>query len=73
MLRLSRDQLDAFGVLWVGGLGYLFFAYPRVACRIFHREPTLKRLRLVRITGAVELTLVFTGALLTLIWGFFSN
>jgi len=54
----------ALGVVWVGGWGFMFFAYPELVCRIFRvKNPTLKRLKLIKITGAVELVLVFSASI----------
>jgi len=62
--------LFALGVVWVGGWGFLFFAYPEIVCRIFRvKNPTPKRLKLIRTTGAIELALVFIGAVGVAIFG----
>jgi len=68
---LSELQMFALGVIWVGGWGFLFFEYPEFTCRMFRKKPTEKWLRFSRITGAVELGIVFTSAVLTFVWGFF--
>jgi hypothetical protein len=70
---LSSEQMSALGVIWVGGWGFLFFDYPQIVCRIFFREPTPKRLRNIRIMGAVELAIVFASAIITFVCGFFSK
>jgi hypothetical protein len=55
---------------WVGGWGFLFFTYPETVCRIFRvKKPTPQQLKLVRTTGAIELVLVFLGALGIAIFG----
>ena len=71
---MSKLQMFALGVFWVGGWGFLFFEYPELMCRIFRvKNPTPKRLRFARVMGAVELGIVFTGAVLTFVWGFFER
>ncbi len=68
---ISQAQLYALGVVWVGGWGFLFFTYPALVCRIFRvKNPTPKRLKLIKITGAVELAIVFTASVLCAIFGF---
>lgn len=68
---ISQAQMYALGVVWVGGWGFLFFTYPELVCRIFRvRNPTPKRLKLMKITGAVELAIVFTASILCAIFGF---
>jgi len=70
---ISREQMFALGVIWVGGCGFLFFDYPQIVCRIFRQEPRTMRLRNMRIMGAVELGIVFISAVLTFAWPFFSK
>jgi len=49
----------------------MFFAYPELVCRIFTvKYPTPKRLKLIKITGAVELAIVFSASIGCAIWGF---
>ena len=68
---ISQAQIYALGVVWVGGWGFMFFVYPELLCRIFGvKNPTLKRLKLIKITGAVELAIVFTASILYAIFGF---
>ena len=68
---ISQAQIYALGVVWVGGWGFLFFTYPELVCRIFRvNNPTLKRPKLIKITGAVELAIVFTASILCAILGF---
>jgi hypothetical protein len=68
---ISQAQMYALGVVWVGGWGFLFFTYTDLVCRIFRvKNPTPKRLKLVKITGAVELAIVFTASILCAIFGF---
>jgi hypothetical protein len=68
---ISQAQMYAAGVAWVGGWGFLFFSYPEVVCRIFRvRNPTSKRLKLMKIMGAVELAMIFTVSILCAIFGF---
>jgi hypothetical protein len=68
---ISQAQIYALGVVWVGGWGFMFFVYPELVCRIFRvKNPTLKRLKLIKITGAVELAIVFTASILCAIFGF---
>jgi hypothetical protein len=64
---ISREQMLALRVAWVGGWGFLCFEYPEKACRIFLREPTSMRLREIRIMGAVELIIVFISCILTFV------
>ena len=60
---ISQVQMYDLGVVWVGGWGFMFFAYPELVCRIFRvKNPTPKRLKLIKITGAVELVLVFSAS-----------
>jgi hypothetical protein len=67
---LSSAQFYALSVVWVGGLGFMFFSYPELVCRMFRvKNPTPKRLKLVKITGAVELALLFVGSLSVAIFG----
>ncbi len=66
----SFVRLYALGIVWVGGGGFLFFAYPEVVCRLFRmKNPTPKRLRIMRITGAIELGLTFSSAVVVVIFG----
>jgi hypothetical protein len=68
---ISQAQLYALGVVWVGGWGFMFFAYPELVCRIFRvKNPTPKRLKFIKIMGAVELGIVFTASIGYAIWGF---
>ncbi len=68
---ISQVQMYALGVVWVGGWGFMFFAYPELVCRIFRvKNPTLKRLKLIKITGAVGLVLVFSASIGYAIFGF---
>ena len=68
---ISQVQMYALGVVWVGGWGFMFFAYPELVCRIFRvKNPTPKRLKLIKITGAVELDLVFSASIGYAIFGF---
>jgi hypothetical protein len=67
---ISQAQMFALGVAWVGGWGFLFFTNPAFICRLSRiKNPTAKRLKLVKVVGAVELSLVFTGLILTAIFG----
>jgi hypothetical protein len=67
---ISEVRLFALGVIWVGGWGFLFFAYPEIVCKLLRaKNPTPKRLRLMRITGAIELALVFLSAVGIAIFG----
>jgi hypothetical protein len=70
---LSQEQMFALSVIWVGGWGFLFFHYPEALCRLFHRETTPKRLRLMRIMGAIGLILTLCSAAGEFIQGFFSK
>jgi hypothetical protein len=68
---ISQAQMYALGVVWVDGWGFLFFTYPELVCRIFRvKNPKPKRLKLIKITGAVELAIVFTASILCAIFGF---
>jgi hypothetical protein len=68
---ISQAQVYALGVAWVGGWGFMFFAYPELVCRIFRvKNPTPKRLKLIKITGAIELAIVFIASIGCAIWGF---
>ena len=68
---ISQVQMYALGVVWVGGWGFMFFAYPELVCRIFRvKNPTLKRLKLIKITEAVGLVLVFSASIGYAIFGF---
>lgn len=67
---ISFVRLYALGILWVGGWGFLFFAYPELVCRLFRvKNPTPKRVKVIRITGAIELGRAFTSAVLVAIFG----
>jgi hypothetical protein len=67
---ISEVRLFALGVIWVGGWGFLFFAYPEIVCKLFRvKNPTSKRLKLIRIAGAIELALVFFSAVGVAIFG----
>jgi hypothetical protein len=58
-------------MLWVGGFGFLFFAFPEAACRIFRVENAAPgTLKAVRIFGGISITLVLIGALGYAIWFF---
>ena len=68
---ISQTQIHVLIVVWVGGWGFLFFAYPELVCRIFRlKNPTPKRLKFIKITGAVELGIVFTAFVAYAIFGF---
>ena len=68
---ISQAQMYALAVVWVGGWGFMFFAYPELVRRIFRiKNPTPKRLKLIKITGAVELFLVFSASIGYAIFGF---
>jgi hypothetical protein len=68
---ISTAQMYALGVIWVGGWGFVFFSFPEVVCRIFRlKNPTPKRLKLIKIIGAVELAIVFVASLGYAIIGF---
>jgi hypothetical protein len=67
---LSREQMLAFGVVWVGGMGLVFFLHPEVICRMFKQDPTPRRLRIIHVIGAVELWIVFCGCALDFWMGF---
>jgi len=68
---ISQAQSYALSVAWVGGWGFLFFTYPEGLCRIFRmKSPTPKRIKLIRITGAIELAIVFISSILCAIFGF---
>jgi len=68
---ISQAQMYALGVVWVGGWGFMFFAYPELVCQIFRvKNPTPKRLKFIKITGAVELVLVFSASIGYAIFGF---
>jgi hypothetical protein len=67
---ISRAQMFALGVAWVGGWAFLFFTNPGFICRLARiKNPTAKRLKFIKVMGAVELSLVFTGSVLTAIFG----
>jgi hypothetical protein len=67
---ISPTQIFALGVVWVGGWGFLFFTNPAFICRLGTiKNPTAKKLKFIKVMGAVELSLVFTGAVLTAIFG----
>jgi hypothetical protein len=69
---ISREQLLALGVLWVGGWAFLCFDYPRLVCRVLQiKNPTDKRLRMMRKMGAVFLIWTFASLLITFVSGFF--
>ena len=68
---ISHEQGFALGVIWVGGWGFLFFNYPASICRMSRQEATPKRLRLIRIIGAIELVIVLCSAMAEFVWGFF--
>jgi len=68
-----QKEIFPSGVIWVGGFGFLCFAYPSVVCRITRQEPTPERLRLFKIMGAVELIAVYLSAVGIVISGFFSS
>ena len=70
---MTDEQLFAAGVIWVGGLGFLFFTYPALVCRITRQQPTPSRLKRIHVIGAIELILVFLGAIGQLIAGFYAN
>jgi hypothetical protein len=71
---ISEARLFALAVAWVGGWGFLFFTYPQLICRFGRvKNPTPKRLRIVKVTGAVELAIVFTSCVLTALFGLPSN
>lgn len=70
---LSHEQLFALGVLWVGGWGFLCFTYPDALCRILRRDATPKRVRLIRLQGAIGLIIVFWSAVFEFVSGFFSK
>jgi len=55
------------GILWVAGWGCLFLYNPTLVCRILRREQTAKRIRIVRIVGAVSLVLALVSAVLELL------
>jgi hypothetical protein len=65
---LSREQMIVLGIVWVAGWGFLFFRYPSVACRIFRRQQTEKRLRMARVMGAIGLGLASISVVLDLVW-----
>jgi hypothetical protein len=68
---LSHAQMYALCVVWVGGWGFVFFSFPEVGCRIFRlKDRTPKRLRLVKIIGAIELAIVFVACAGYAILGF---
>ena len=61
---IPREQVFALGVVWVGGWGFLFFTYPALVSRIFRvKNPTPKRLKAIKIMGAVGLALIFISAI----------
>ena len=67
---ISQVRMFALGTAWVGGWGFLFFTNPQLICKLFRvKDPTPKRLRAIKITGAIELALVFTGCVLTAVFG----
>jgi hypothetical protein len=69
-MAMSQIQAYALGNVWVGGWGFLFFVYPELVCRLFRiRNPTPRRVKMIKITGAVELALVFTGSIFVAIFG----
>jgi hypothetical protein len=67
---ISQIRIFALAIAWVGGWGFLFFTNPQLICRLFRvKNPTPKRLREIKITGAIELALVFTGCIVTAVFG----
>jgi hypothetical protein len=67
---ISQIRMFALGIAWVGGWGFLFFTNPQLSCKLFRiKNPTPKRLRAIKITGAIELALVFTSCVLTAVFG----
>jgi hypothetical protein len=48
----------------------MFFAYPELVCRLFKvKNPTPKRLRIMKIIGAIELGLTLISSVLVAIFG----
>ena len=71
---ISQVRLFALAVVWVGGWGFLFFTNPQLICRLGRvKDPTPKRLRTIKITGAVELVIVFASCVLTAVFGLASR
>jgi hypothetical protein len=67
---ISESRFFALAIAWVGGWGFLFFNNPQLICRLGRvRNPTLRRLRMVKIIGAIELAIVFTSCILTAVFG----
>jgi len=61
----------SLAVAWVGGWGFLFFSYPQLVCRIGRvKVPTPRRLKLIKMTGAVELAILLASCILVGIFGF---
>jgi hypothetical protein len=48
---------SAFGVLWVGGWGFVLYRYPAFIVRIGFRSVTPGRIRFIRLLGVVEMSL----------------
>lgn len=71
---ISEARFFALAVAWVGGWGFLFFTNPQLICRLGRiKNPTSKRLRIIKIMGAVELAIVFTSCVLTAVFGLSSH
>jgi|HubBroStandDraft_5_1064220.scaffolds.fasta_scaffold661883_1 hypothetical protein len=71
---ISQARFFALGVAWVGGSGFLFLTNPQLICRLGRvKNPTSRRLRAIKITGAVELAIVFAGCILTAVFGLSSH
>ena len=70
---MSYFQTFSLGILWVGGLGFVFFAYPESVCRYSGQEATPARVRRIRRIGVVELWIVFLSLFGSFVAGFFTN
>jgi len=67
---MSQTQVFALAVVWVGGWGFLFFTNPAFICRLgMSKNPTAKKLKTVKVIGAVEFALVFVALVLTAVFG----
>jgi hypothetical protein len=68
---MSNTLAHAIAMLWVGGFGLLFFAFPETACRVFRvQNPTPRSFRAVKIFGGIAILSVLVGALVYAIWAF---
>jgi hypothetical protein len=55
-LMMPNTLMHAIAILWVGGFGFFFVAFPDQACRIFGIEnTTLQTRKVIRIFGASAL------------------